>query len=134
MPRPRKCRKVCCLPKVKAFAPVCADDQSTAIVLTVDEYEAIRLIDKEGFSQETCGEYMHIARTTVQQIYTNARKKLADMLVDGTALCIEGGDYHLCDGKEVICGCNGCRKHRKSCADVQFKDIPEACPDHIKGK
>ena len=71
-----------------------------------------QIIDKEGFSQEECGDYMHIARTTVQQIYTNARKKLAETLVEGLPLRIEGGDYQLCDGKEHSCGCGGCRKHR----------------------
>lgn len=116
VPRPKKCRKVCCLPSVRAFTPVNVNPKQAVVVLTVDEYEAIRLIDKEGFSQEECGEYMHIARTTVQQIYTSARRKLADMLVDGATLRIEGGDYRLCDGEEVVCGCNGCRKHRKSCA------------------
>ena len=78
MPRPRKCRKVCCLPNNDGFVPVRGGEELTPIVLNVDEYEAIRLIDREGFSQEQCGEYMHIARTTVQQIYAAARKKLAD--------------------------------------------------------
>ena len=81
--------------------------------MTVDEYETIRLIDKEGFSQEECGEYMQIARTTVQQIYMNARKKMAEVLVGGLPLRIEGGDYQLCDGKEYACGCGGCKKHRR---------------------
>ena len=112
MPRPRKCRKVCCLPNQREFVPVNVCTPHSSVIMTVDEYETIRLIDKEGFSQEECGEYMQIARTTVQQIYTNARKKLATTLVEGLPLKIEGGDYRLCDGKEHSCGCGGCHKHR----------------------
>ena len=62
MPRPRKCRKVCCLPDNDGFVPVRGGEELTPIVLNVDEYESIRLIDREGFSQEQCGEYMRIAR------------------------------------------------------------------------
>lgn len=71
-----------------------------------------RLIDKEGFSQEQCGEQMNIARTTVQQIYAAARKKLADILVDGLPLRIEGGDYSLCNGNADKCSCIGCYKQQ----------------------
>lgn len=117
MPRPKKCRKVCRLPHISEFRPR-GIRSSEYIPLTVDEYETIRLIDKEGFSQEECGAYMRIARTTVQQIYTSARNKLAVMLVDGVPLKIEGGDYELCDGKEHQCGCGGCHKHRKT--DIQY--------------
>lgn len=113
MPRPRKCRKVCRLPQINEFVPNRSDnDINEMVVLTVDEYETIRLIDKENFSQEECGEYMNVARTTVQQIYTSARKKIAQALVNGSVLKIQGGDYHLCDGKEVYCRCGGCNKHR----------------------
>jgi uncharacterized protein len=80
--------------------------------MTVDEYETIRLIDLEDFTQETCAEQMHIARTTVQRIYNDARKKLAESLVNGKVLRIEGGDYELCDGLEENCGCGGCYRHR----------------------
>ena len=83
-----------------------------AVILTVDEYETIRLIDREGFSQEECSAYMQVARTTVQQIYTSARKKLAIAIVDGLPIRIEGGNYQLCDGKEGYCRCGGCKKHR----------------------
>lgn len=111
MPRPRKCRKVCQMPMTQEFRPVGEPACEKMVVLTVDEYEAIRLIDRQGFSQEECSSYMQVARTTVQMIYNSARKKLADALVDGLAIRIEGGDYQLCDGKEEYCGCGGCRKH-----------------------
>ena len=47
MPRPRKCRKVCCLPNNDGFVPVRGGEELTPIVLNVDEYESIRLIDRE---------------------------------------------------------------------------------------
>ena len=82
------------------------------VVMTVDEYETIRLIDHENFSQEECSGYMNIARTTVQLVYSNARKKIAHALVNGLTLRIEGGEYRLCEGAESYCGCGGCRRHR----------------------
>lgn len=112
MPRRKKCRKVCQMPMMQEFHPVGDVSPARAVILTVDEYEAIRLIDKQGFSQEECSGFMQVARTTVQMIYNSARKKLADALVDGLPLRIEGGDYRLCDGTEESCGCGGCQRHR----------------------
>ena len=117
MPRHKKCRKVCSMPRTTAFAPV--GENVDYVVLTVEEYECIRLIDKQGFSQEECAAYMQVARTTVQQIYTLARTKIATALVDGMGIRIAGGDYRLCDGKEEHCGCGGCPRHcRRECEDV----------------
>ncbi len=113
VPRPKKCRKVCQMPAAREFRPVGEDGAAGAVILSVDEYESIRLIDRQGFSQEECASYMQVARTTVQMIYNNARKKLADALVEGRPLRIEGGDYRLCDGQEDDCSCGGCRKHRR---------------------
>ena len=116
MPRPRKCRKVCCLPRVNQFVPIDGDESvDEIIIMTVDEYESIRLIDNEGFTQEQCSEYMKVARTTAQQIYNNARRKVARALVMGLTLKIEGGDYQLCSGEEKVCACGGCKKHRRFC-------------------
>ena len=117
MPRPRKCRKVCCMPKTTEFLP--SSGGKNVIILTIDEYESIRLIDKEGFSLEECASYMQVARTTVQQIYNLARTKIANAIVEGSTLRIEGGDYQLCDGKEERCGCGGCKRHR--CKGVAIK-------------
>ena len=114
MPRPRKCRKVCCMPKNTEFVPAGNIGANGVIIMTVDEYETVRLIDREGFSQEECGEYMKVARTTVQQIYNNARRKIAEALVEGFTLIIEGGDYTLCGGEETACGCGGCERHRNA--------------------
>ncbi|MDP4127684.1 MAG: DUF134 domain-containing protein [Bacillota bacterium] len=113
MPRPRKWRKVCCLPESNRFGPLNSlINQERFVTMTVDEYETIRLIDLQGFTQEECADQMKIARTTVQRIYNDARKKLAESLVNGIVLRIEGGDYKLCDGHEKSCGCGGCRRHR----------------------
>lgn len=83
--------------------------------MTVDEYETIRLIDLEGFTQEECSKHMNIARTTVQKTYNDARRKLAESLVYGKVLWIEGGEYQLCDGRGIGCGGSGCRRHK--CSD-----------------
>ena len=74
MPRKVKCRKVCHYPQTLEFLPQNNNAQEQEpIVLTVDEYEAIRLIDRRGMSQEQCAAFMQIARTTVQRIYETAR-------------------------------------------------------------
>ena len=110
MPRPKKCRRVCEFPQTLRFAPENPAETAQPVTLTVEEYETIRLIDKEGLSQEECGEIMQVARTTVQQIYASARKKLADVLVEGLPLRIGGGDYELCTGREGKCAGRACCK------------------------
>lgn len=111
MPRPRKARMVCEFPRNRLFVPEEPGSGCTAVEMTVDEYETIRLIDYAGLSQEQCGEQMKVARTTVQLIYTMARRKLAQALVEGRPLFIGGGDYRLCDGSGR-CGMEGCYKQQ----------------------
>lgn len=121
MPRPRKWRKVCCLPESNRFGPLDSPaNLENTVHMTVDEYETIRLIDLEGFTQEECADQMNIARTTVQKIYNDARKKLAESLVNGKVLWIEGGEYRLCDGMGKGCGSGGCRRHQ--CARSLMND------------
>lgn len=113
MARPRKWRKVCCLPESNHFGPLDTPiSQNQFVIMSVDEYETIRLIDLEGLTQEECADQMNIARTTVQRIYSEARRKIGEFLVEGKMLRIEGGDYELCDGLEEYCGGRRCNRHR----------------------
>ncbi len=116
MPRPVKWRKVCSMPSNSKFGPMDAKvDHKTHINMTIDEYETIRLIDLEGLNQEECSKQMNVARTTVQGIYNEARKKIADSIVNGKPLWIGGGEYKLCEGTGNSChgghcGIRGCDK------------------------
>lgn len=113
MPRPRKWRKVCCLPESNLYGPLNGlNREDETIKMSVEEYETIRLIDLEGLTQEECAEKMQVARATVQNIYKEARSKLADSLVNGLLIKIEGGDYKLYSESERMGGCGRCRRNR----------------------
>ena len=90
MPRPVRCRRIEHMPVYRSFSP---DDITTgeSVRMTVDEYEAVRLLDVEGLTQEACADRMNVARTTVTAIYDSARKKIADAIVHGKRLLIAGG-------------------------------------------
>lgn len=120
MPRPQKCRRVCAVPLCTGFAPLGAPlcGEGHAVIMSVDEYEAIRLIDLEGLTQEECAGQMEIARTTVTGIYDGARRKLADALVNGKRLVIEGGNYRLCETAGPGCGGGCC--HRRGVKQVKI--------------
>lgn len=111
MARPRKCRRVCGMPRNNSFAPIGEAKREEKVIMAVDEYETIRLIDLAGYTQEECAEQMGIARTTVQGIYNEARYKLADVLVNGKMLFIAGGSVDLCQGERAGCG----KKCREFC-------------------
>ncbi len=92
MPRPFRCRRIERLPVYRSFSPDdAASDEN--VLMTVDEFEALRLLDNEGLTQEACASRMNIARTTVTAIYDSARKKVADALVNGKRLLITGGHF-----------------------------------------
>lgn len=122
MPRPLKRRRICALPQNRSFAPKGSVGKDIKIItMTLDEYEAIRLIDLEGMSQEACAESMGVARTTAQAIYNSARVKLAECLINGHELLIEGGEYILCQGEKLGCKCNHCHK-RKAILEIENGD------------
>ena len=110
MARPRKCRRICQMPRTTRFAP--EDGGAGEICMSLDEFESIRLIDLEGCTQEECAQRMQIARSTVQMIYNEARRKMADCLVNGRPLIIDGGSYRLCDGTGC-CPAGKCPRHKR---------------------
>ena len=117
MPRPCKLRRICALPRCGRFAPITEGAQDAPpIIMTLDEYETIRLIDLEGLNQAECALQMNVARTTVQAIYNTARQKLAQCLVNQKELIIRGGDYELCKG-----GCHTCARCRSSSCHLECR-------------
>ena len=101
------------MPNNSRFGPLDVTASGRAVVtMRVDEYETIRLIDLDGYSQEECAEHMNVSRSTIQSIYDAARKKIAQSIVDGAILLIEGGDYQICDGLSGPCGGRGCHRYR----------------------
>lgn len=93
MSRPCRKRKVCQLPKFSQFGT--NHQTNKTVVLTIDEYETIRLIDLEGLNQQECAKQMGVARTTIQSIYEQARYKIAQSIVRGYQLKIAGGHYYV---------------------------------------
>ena len=96
MSRPRKRRRVRFRPDVTLFKP---EEVKKAYleesILTVDEFEAVRLKDLEGLDQEKAAKKMNISQPTFHRLIRSARKKIADAIVKGKAIKIEGGDYRM---------------------------------------
>lgn len=105
MPRPIKCRKISHLPPATKFLAE-GNASAEAALLTLDEYECIRLLDYMGFSQEECAAHMQISRATAQLIYESARKKLATALVLGQGIRIEGGHFRFAACENRWCECH----------------------------
>ena len=96
MARPLNCRRVGLLPPCSVYKPAGIPARFLEeVVLTVDEFEAIRLADLKGMYQETAAEQMKVSRQTFGRIIESARKKIADALVEGKALRIEGGEFQM---------------------------------------
>ena len=74
MARPQRERRICALPRHTLFLP-CEDGETEAVELSLDEYEAIRLMDREGCTHEQCAQVMQVSRTTVTEIYASARHR-----------------------------------------------------------
>ena len=96
MPRPIKWRRVDSVPRITFFKPAGIPLHALEEVhLSIEEAEAIRLRDLEGLEQEECARKMNISRPTFHRVLESARKKLADALLNGKAIRIEGGNFEM---------------------------------------
>ena len=101
MPRPKCCRNVCGVPDKNYFKPRGIPiSQLEEVVLSLDEYEAIRLADYEQLYQEEAAGRMNISRQTFGRIIEAAHKKIADVLINGKAMKIEGGEVTVSEAKQ----------------------------------
>lgn len=103
MARPTKWRKIENIPTVPYFVPAeTGIEEVEENILLLEEIEAVRLKDLEGLEQTECAQHMEVSRPTFQRILLSAREKIADSLINGKAIHIEGGNYtrNICS---VIC-------------------------------
>jgi predicted DNA-binding protein (UPF0251 family) len=110
MVRPLKDRLVAFNPDVSYFKPRGIPlMELEEVVLKVDECEAIRLADLMNLSHEEAGERMGVSRATFGRIVQRARKSIADAVINGKAIKIEGGQYRLV-GDTRLFFCSGCNQ------------------------
>ena len=124
MPRPQKQRCICSLPRAEVFTPL-GCNASGSVNLTYDEYEVIRLLDHMQMTQEQCARRMGISRPTVTRIYYEARRKVADTLVNSRSLTISGGDVYVCPAPRPECAGEENCCHRKREKGIGWRETEE---------
>lgn len=100
MPRPQMPRTIYQLPVCRFFAAEHADSE---VDLTLDELEAVRLMDEEELDQSACAKRLHVSRSTAQNIIRSAHRKIADALVNGRSIRITGGNVEFSDDRAFGC-------------------------------
>ncbi len=110
------------MPCARNFLPA-GDQAAGRVVLELDELEAVRLADLEGLYQQEAARRMNVSRATFGRILAGARRKLAQAVVGGQELVIEGGTIELAQDREF--NCRGCgRLWQEAVAPGR----PQCCP------
>ncbi len=122
MPRPEKKRLVNAPPVFNSFKPTgFAKSGLKRVVISLDEYEALRLADYKGLEHKEAAEMMKISRPTFTRLIEKARKKTAEFIIEGAELVIDGGNIHF-EGNVIRC---------KDCGHtfrIKFGDNVKNCP------
>jgi predicted DNA-binding protein (UPF0251 family) len=118
-------RRVGFIPQVTYFKPAGVRvAQSQEIRLAIEEAEAIRLKDLEGLEHEECARRMNVSRTTFARVLNSARQKMADAILNGKAIRIEGGNFEMA-ARRFMC-VNGHEWHVPF--EVMINTPPQSCP------
>ena len=130
MPRQKQDRKICNPPLMQGFKPYgIARHNVTSVSLQYDEYESIRLLDYEGMNQDRAAEQMNVSRPTLTRIYEKARKIIAQALVEGKMIVIEGGNVQF---EKQWFRCKRCFKLIGGLENhVRCKDCKSFCKDEL---
>ncbi len=104
MARPINCRRVGSMPESNYFKPRGIPlSMLGEVILNVDEFEAIRLADLEGLYQDQAAKKMNVSRQTFGRIIDSGHRKVAEALVQGKALKIEGGEIEMVAMRKFEC-------------------------------
>jgi predicted DNA-binding protein (UPF0251 family) len=124
MGRQPLCRRVGFIPQVTCFAPQ-GTPSSGEVRLTIEELEAVRLKDIEELELEECAQEMNVSRTTFSRILDSARKGIADALLNGKAIVIEGGNFEVAAIRQFDCP----KGHKWYISSEHIiRHVPENCP------
>ncbi len=124
-PRPKRLRKISNPPVISGFKPYGGKNKNYGkgtVFLEYEEYEAIRLCDFERLSHFDASVIMNVSRPTLTRIYSKAREKMAEALVLGKQLIIEGGKIYF-DSEWFACGSCGCYFNNPD-KEVETKECP----------
>jgi uncharacterized protein len=123
--RPQKERLVTCDPAISYFKPRGVPMREMEEVrLTIDQMEALRLADLEGLSQQEAGQKMGVSRATFGRIIQRARHVVAEALIHGKAIMLEGGNYQIKNAPRRF-ACLDCGQHWEAACGT---GRPEQCP------
>ena len=126
MPRPPNWRCVNFIPQITYFKPVGVPlSRLEEVCLSVEEAESIRLKDLEGLEQEECAQRMHISRPTFHRVLESARKKVAESLITGKAIRIDGGKFEMATSRFR---CDDFGHEWDVPFEIMTTDPPSACP------
>ncbi len=122
----KKCRNLSGIPCIKGFRPIAQPmNFDQAVLLELDEYEAIKLLDYQGMIHEEAAKAMNISRPTLTRIYDTARKKVAKAFVEGKGMIIQGGAVKI---EQKTYQCNTCGKYFHLATQPESKEYSLECP------